>query len=139
MLRDPAYTTVDCTRFPISAHSHPYLCQKLFENQGNGCEEDSDDDSASAMQNKSFMKWIVDNCNLAELEMFVSSLLPLGSCTCPACPGDLICKNYLPPTQSETEIYRAFNDRIQNLWTLFWAEQGATSSHFSRYVFLCQE
>jgi len=39
----------------------------MFENRGDGSEEDwDDDDDSSAMQNKAFMKWIVDNCNLAE-------------------------------------------------------------------------
>ena len=47
--------------------------------------------------------------------------------------GDLIRKNYLPPCESDVEIYQAFNDRIQKLWTLFWAEQGATSTYFEHY------
>lgn len=43
-----------------------HICvDMMFENQGDGSAEDSDDDSSSAMQNKSFMKWIVFNCNLA--------------------------------------------------------------------------
>ena len=50
-----------------SQHIVPIFVQIMFENRGDGSEEDwDDDDDSSAMQNKAFMKWIVDNCNLAE-------------------------------------------------------------------------
>ena len=50
-----------------SQHIVLIFVQIMFENRGDGSEEDwDDDDDSSAMQNKAFMKWIVDNCNLAE-------------------------------------------------------------------------
>ena len=40
--------------------------------------------------------------------------------------GDVIVTNYLPPNLSLEEIGPAFDERVDKLWTLFWAEQGPT-------------
>ena len=38
--------------------------------------------------------------------------------------GDIIVANYLPPNLSLEETGAAFDERVDELWTLYWAEQG---------------